>query len=69
LNSALRKNLKKTLPLRRGQEEEVVEGANDADDDEVFEDKDQEEFTLDDYMEDDDIPDYRLQVNNTEQGR
>ena len=27
-------------------------------------DKDQEEFTLDDYIEDDDIPDYRLQAKN-----
>lgn len=28
-------------------------------------DKDQEEFTLDDYMEEDDIPEYRLQTKNT----
>ncbi len=36
------------------------------DEDEQFEeeDKDQEEFTLDDYIEEDDIPDYRLQANN-----
>ena len=27
-------------------------------------DKDQEEFTLDDYIEEDDIPDYRLQAKN-----
>ena len=27
-------------------------------------DKDQEEFTLDDYIEEDEIPDYRLQANN-----
>ena len=27
-------------------------------------DKDQEEFTFDDYIDDDDIPDYRLQTKN-----
>jgi RNA polymerase sigma-54 factor len=49
----------------------LEEGAEDEDDniepeDEQFEetDKDQEEFTIDDYIEEDDIPDYRLQEKN-----
>ena len=44
--------------MKRSENEETEE--------EQFEekDKDQEEFTLDDYIEDDEIPEYRLQTNN-----
>ncbi|MBE0675378.1 MAG: RNA polymerase factor sigma-54 [Bacteroidales bacterium] len=64
LEQRIKKELEENPALEEGPEEDVIEGANDTDDDEVYEDKDQEEFTLDDYIEDDDIPDYRLQANN-----
>lgn len=43
-------------------DEEYNEGGNDTDDSTTADD---EEFTLDDYMNDDDIPSYRLNANNS----
>src|SRR5664280_1597801 len=49
--------------LEEGAEEEEIPSESEED---QFEenDKDQEEFTLDDYIEEDEIPEYRLQANN-----
>jgi RNA polymerase sigma-54 factor len=51
----------------RGEEEEILSASdnNDDDDDYVEKDKDKEEFTIDDYYDDDEItPSYKLQANN-----
>ena len=64
LEQRIKKELEENPALEEGPEEEVIEGVNDTDDDEEFSDSDHEEFTLDDYMDDDDIPEYRLQANN-----
>src|SRR5512140_579488 len=70
IEQRIKKELEENPALEEGTEEDT--GPEEEGDDEEFEnddkdkdkDKDKEEFTLDDYMEDDDIPDYRLQVNN-----
>jgi len=64
LEQRIKKELEENPALEEGPDEEIIEGSNEADVDEDFKDKDQEEFTLDDYMDDDDIPEYRLQTSN-----
>jgi len=64
IEQRIKKELEENPALEEGSEED--DDVNDLQEEEAFEenDKDQEEFTLDDYIEEDDIPDYRLQVNN-----
>ncbi len=64
IEERIKKELEENPALEEGEEADDIH--SDQEDEEPFEekDKDQEEFTLDDYIEDDDIPDYRLQVNN-----
>jgi RNA polymerase sigma-54 factor len=64
IEQRIKKELEENPALEEGSEEEDVQ--NEEQDEEQFEDndKDLEEFTIDDYIEDDDIPDYRLQTNN-----
>jgi RNA polymerase sigma-54 factor len=63
IEQRIKKELEENPALEEGTEEDdiPVDG-----EEEQFEeaDKDDEEFTLADYIEEDDIPDYRLQVNN-----
>ncbi len=65
IEQRIKKELEENPALEEGSEEDddvaVME-----DEEEQYEDndKDQEEFTLDDYIEEDEIPEYRLQTNN-----
>jgi RNA polymerase sigma-54 factor len=63
MEQRIKKELEENPALEEGNEEEEI--PTEEDDDQFDEkDKDQEEFTLDDYIEEDDIPDYRLQAKN-----
>ena len=64
LEQRIKKELEENPALEEGPDEETADVADDVAEEEQFDDKDQEEFTLDDYIDDDDIPDYRLQSNN-----
>jgi RNA polymerase sigma-54 factor len=64
MEQRIKKELEENPALEEGNEEEEVspqeqeEGATEEND------RDQEEFTIDDYIDDDDIPEYRLQTSN-----
>jgi len=63
IEQRIKKELEENPALEEGTDEEEV--PSEQEDDQFEEkDKDQEEFTIDDYIEDDDIPDYRLQAKN-----
>ena len=63
IEQRIKKELEDNPALEEGEDEsEVPAEAEEEQFDET--DKDQEEFTLDDYIEEDDIPDYRLQAKN-----
>ena len=63
MEQRIKKELEENPALEEGAEEEEIPSESEED---QFEenDKDQEEFTLDDYIEEDEIPEYRLQANN-----
>jgi RNA polymerase sigma-54 factor len=63
IEQRIKKELEENPALDEGPEEEDIPTETEEDPIEA-QDKDQEEFTLDDYIEDDDIPDYRLQTKN-----
>lgn len=67
IEQRIKKELEENPALEEGpdQEDDLL-NSNEEQDEEQFEepDKDQEEFTLDDYIEEDEIPEYRLQTNN-----
>ncbi len=67
IEQRIKKELEENPALEEGpdQEEDIL-NSNEEQDEEQFEepDKDQEEFTLDDYIQEDEIPEYRLQTNN-----
>lgn len=68
IEQRIKKELEENPALEEGADDEEEIPGNDTDDgqDEFEEnDKDQEEFTIDDYIEEDEIPEYRLQVNNS----
>jgi len=63
IEQRIKKELEENPALEEGPEDDDIQ--NDPDDDMYEEDeRDQEEFTLADYIDDDDIPDYRLQEKN-----
>lgn len=63
IEQRIKKELEENPALEEGNEDEDI--PQESEDDQFDEkDKDQEEFTLDDYIEEDDIPDYRLQAKN-----
>jgi RNA polymerase sigma-54 factor len=63
IEQRIKKELEENPALEEGQEEDDI--PSEAEEDQFEEtDKDQEEFTLDDYIEEDDIPEYRLQAKN-----
>lgn len=63
MEQRIKKELEENPALEEGQEEEINP---ELEEEEEFDetDKDQDEFTLDDYIEEDDIPEYRLQAKN-----
>lgn len=65
IEERIKKELEENPALEEGAEDEEVTPDTEEEDQIEGEDKDQDEFTLDDYIEDDDIPDYRLQAKNT----
>jgi len=63
MEQRIKKELEENPALEEGTEEEEI--PPEAEEDQFEEkDKDQEEFTIDDYIEEDDIPEYRLQTKN-----
>jgi RNA polymerase sigma-54 factor len=64
IEERIKKELEDNPALEEGQEEDDIRAEEEEDDQFEEADKDQEEFTLDDYIDDDDIPDYRLQEKN-----
>jgi RNA polymerase sigma-54 factor len=64
IEQRIKKELEENPALEEGEEED--EQAPEEQEEEQFEeeDRDQEEFTFDDYLDEDDIPDYRLQTKN-----
>ena len=63
MEQRIKKELEENPALEEGAEEEDIPSESEEDQFEET-DKDQEEFTLDDYIEEDEIPEYRLQANN-----
>ncbi len=64
IDQRIKKELEENPALEEGpDEEDNIQTEEDADQPEET-DKDHEEFTLDDYIEEDDIPEYKLQSNN-----
>jgi RNA polymerase sigma-54 factor len=64
IEERIKKELEENPALEEGADDEDLPAEQDEDDQFEDKDKDQEEFTLDDYIEEDDIPDYRLQSKN-----
>ncbi len=64
IEERIKKELEENPALEEGADDEDLPAEQDDDDQFEDNDKDQEEFTLDDYIEEDDIPDYRLQSKN-----
>jgi RNA polymerase sigma-54 factor len=69
MEQRIKKELEENPALEEGPEEdEPLPGEAEAEGEEERvdeKDKDKDEFTIDDYIDDDDTPDYKLQVNNT----
>jgi len=64
IEQRIKKELEENPALEEGTEEGEVPAEENEEESFEEKDKDQEEFTLDDYLDDDDIPEYRLQANN-----
>lgn len=64
IEQRIKKELEENPALEEGADEDDIPA--DSEEEEQFDekDKDQEEFTIDDYIEEDEIPDYRLQTKN-----
>ena len=64
IEQRIKKELEENPALEEGADDDEVRNEEPEEDQFEEKDKDQEEFTLDDYMDDDDIPEYRLQSKN-----
>ncbi len=64
LEQRIKKELEENPALEEGEEEEEVQNVEEEEITEEQEEREQDEFALDDYLNDEDIPDYRLQSNN-----
>ena len=64
IEQRIKKELEENPALEEGEEEDEVRTDEEENEPEET-DAQKDEFTLDDYLNDEDIPDYRLQVNNT----
>lgn len=65
MEERIKKELEENPALEEGPEEEEVQGDEEDEVDDDQAEREQDEFALDDYLNDEDIPDYRLQINNT----
>jgi len=65
MEERIKKELEENPALEEGPEEDEVQDDNEDEVDDEKAEREQDEFALDDYLNDEDIPDYRLQVNNT----
>ncbi len=64
IEQRIKKELEENPALEEGAEDEEVPAGDQEEDNFEEEDKDQDEFTLDDYIDDDETPDYKLQTSN-----
>jgi RNA polymerase sigma-54 factor len=62
MEQRIKKELEENPALEEGPEDDDVPESQE--EEQYEDDGDQDEFTLDDYVDDDEIPDYRLQTNN-----
>ena len=62
IEERIKKELEENPALEEGEEDEDI--MPETAEDEMMEDKESEEFTLEDYIDEDDIPDYRFQTKN-----
>jgi len=65
LEQRIKKELEENPALEEGPDDDDNESPQEDEQDDEHDDNEMDEFTLDDYLNDEDIPDYRLQVNNT----
>jgi RNA polymerase sigma-54 factor len=63
IEERIKKELEENPAIEEGMEDEDM--SPEIDEDDQIEEKESEEFTLEDYIDEDDIPDYRLQTKNT----
>lgn len=65
IEQRIKKELEENPALEEGEEIEEIQNNEEPEEEQFDEkDKDQEEFTIDDYIDDDEIPEYRLQTKN-----
>lgn len=64
MEQRIKKELEENPALEEGPEEDDIHDEQEEDIDQEQEERDQEEFDLEDYLNDEDIPEYRLQVSN-----
>jgi RNA polymerase sigma-54 factor len=65
LEQRIKKELEENPALEEGPDDDVTSGEEEEEEiNKEQEEREQDEFGLDDYLNDEDIPDYRLQVNN-----
>ena len=65
LEQRIKKELEENPALEEGPDDDDSQSPQEEDQEETNSDNEMDEFTLDDYLNDEDIPDYRLQVNNS----
>jgi RNA polymerase sigma-54 factor len=65
IEQRIKKELEENPALEEGEEGEESQVEDEEEITEEQEEREQDEFGLDDYLNDEDIPDYRLQMNNT----
>jgi RNA polymerase sigma-54 factor len=64
MEQRIKKELEENPALEEGEDDEEVNQPEQEEETTEENDRDQEEFTLDDYIDDDDTPEYRLQTSN-----
>ncbi|MGI5913956.1 MAG: RNA polymerase factor sigma-54 [Bacteroidales bacterium] len=65
IEERIKKELEDNPALEEGMEEEAIITTSEEEEERIEEvDRDREEFTIDDYIDDDETPEYRLQSNN-----
>lgn len=64
IEQRIKKELEENPALEEGPEDDDIPGTREEEEQYEDSDRDQDEFTLDDYLDDDDIPDYKLQTKN-----
>lgn len=64
LDLRIKKELEENPLLEEGPEEDIYEESDNMDDTDIDTDPDKDEFSLEDYMDDDEIPSYKLEARN-----